>query len=252
MKNVNCDYDKIRYNKNYVSNVIFRIDFEPILILKEEEPIKFQDSIRKFFPGYSKKELVEQIILSNNEKRKFITPIYLFSSKNKKEKITLTFNHIVVEFQKYHVYEELKDKIEKTYNFFLKQYDSIAIKRLGLRYINKIQLSKGVPYNWNGYINSHLTTAVDKFTKNKTDICRAISQLEYNYNTFQLKFIFGMSNDEFPNPITRKEFILDYDCFSHDVEYTEVINKLSDFHNNIQEMFENSIEDKLRKQMEAK
>jgi uncharacterized protein (TIGR04255 family) len=61
-----------------------------------------------------------------------------------------------------------------------------------------------------------------------------------------------MSNDEFPNPITRKEFILDYDCFSHDVEYTEVINKLSDFHNNIQEMFENSIEDKLRKQMEAK
>jgi uncharacterized protein (TIGR04255 family) len=60
-------------------------------------------------------------------------------------------------------------------------------------------------------------------------------------------FNFGVFNSEFPNTISKKEFILDYDCVSEDERSVEtVLPVFTDFNNIVWDLFEKSIGDDLR------
>jgi len=59
-----------------------------------------------------------------------------------------------------------------------------------------------------------------------------------------------MHNPDFPAPIKKKIFILDYDAYYDGfVERTEVETRLTLFHDKIQDLFEWSIQPKLREIM---
>ena len=43
------------YPINFITKVIARVDFQPILKLKQEEPVAFQEAIREHFPRLERK-----------------------------------------------------------------------------------------------------------------------------------------------------------------------------------------------------
>jgi len=151
---------------------------------------------------------------------------------------------------KYEDFDTFKIIIEKILTPFLKHYNP-NIKRLGLRYVNEIKIKKGHPFEWKDLINPSLTANIDKFLDNKSELSRAMSQLIINKGYYNITFSYGMFNSEYPSKISRKEFILDYDCYTFEIENNNEINKELDiFNNEINKLFEKSINDGLRKILE--
>ncbi len=74
--------------------------------------------------------------------------------------------------------------------------------------------------------------------------------LNDNENNINTKFQYGFANSEFPNQISKREFILDYDCsviINGRIENVKAI--LLNLRNKVNSLFENSILEGLRNEM---
>lgn len=76
-----------------------------------------------------------------------------------------------------------------------------------------------------------------------------MSQYVVNKGDCSVLFNFGIFNREFPAKISRREYILDYDCFSSDVDRNKIIEQLRRYNLFILELFEHSIKEQLRSEM---
>lgn len=76
-----------------------------------------------------------------------------------------------------------------------------------------------------------------------------MSQIILNYDDYTMNFNFGLFNSEFPAKISRKEFALDYDCYTELFEPEDIDDYLIKFNSEIKNMFERSIKNGLRKHM---
>ena len=64
----------------------------------------------------------------------------------------------------------------------------------------------------------------------------------FKKNEFRINFTFGIFNTEFPNPIARKEFILDFDCLCYDdLNVHEVKDTIEDMHDTIYDLFDENV-----------
>ena len=120
---------------------------------------------------------------------------------------------------------------------------------MGLRYVNEINIDKGNPYDWNEYIHDSLISIFQSFYEIE-NYSRLISQIHYVFDNYRMTFLYGIPNSIFPSKISRKEFLLDFDCYTENIEEDSVLQHLKIFHNKIQEFFEYCIKEKLRNLME--
>jgi uncharacterized protein (TIGR04255 family) len=68
-----------------------------------------------------------------------------------------------------------------------------------------------------------------------------------NYGTMILTFKYGMHNPDFPAPIRKKIFVLDYDAYYQGLqEMSDILRNTAEFHDRIEKLFESSISPKLR------
>jgi uncharacterized protein (TIGR04255 family) len=75
--------------------------------------------------------------------------------------------------------------------------------------------------------------------------------IELNRSDYFIRFQYGWYNSEFPNPIAKKEFALDYDCYSkNEIDISEVLSQIDIYHAAIKELFEYSKEDGLQNMIE--
>jgi uncharacterized protein (TIGR04255 family) len=75
-------------------------------------------------------------------------------------------------------------------------------------------------------------------------------QTHLTIDDHNILFQFGIHNSQYPNKITQKEFILDYDCVSREeYEPEAVINKVKLFYEDIKRAFKQSRGEKLVKIM---
>ncbi len=251
--------DRITYETNFLENVIFRIDYSPILRMIKETPADFQTKIKGKFPRLREETIIElsrgitkkSDTESQSHEEKQIRPVWKFFSKDQTQMVELTYNTLAVEFSKYSNFEEFRDSVEHAFHSFSEIYQSIDLKRLGLRYINHIVLEKGNPFDWKNLVNPSLTHFVDNFFDDKKDLAKALSRITTNKEDFEMNFLWGWHNTEFPSKIARRQFILDYDCYTHDVEEQNVVNLIEKFHDQIHSYFEKSIGDDLRKIMKG-
>ena len=96
-------------------------------------------------------------------------------------------------------------------------------------------------------INDCLISNID-FLENKNQIKRTIDILELSLDDeVTLNFRWGIYNSLYPSEVSKKEFLLDFDCFTRvQIESDQVIGKLDIFNSIITGYFEKSIEDKFR------
>ncbi|GAG30680.1 unnamed protein product, partial [marine sediment metagenome] len=177
-------------------------------------------------------------------------PKWMFFNTTKKRIVSFENNNIVVEFKEYTHFEEYFKIVKLVIESLFQQFPSIISTRLGLRYLNKINLEEKSPFKWDTLLNKSLLDPMN-FISDKEYMSRYVTLFELNKEDYMLRFQCGIANSLYPSPIIRKEFILDYDCFTHEsLEKTdEILGKVKKFEEIISNMFEKSIEDGLRKVM---
>lgn len=248
------ELQNLKYKKNFLEEVIFRIDFSPILIISSKQPSLFQDKIRVDFPGFKKNTIIEltttfKDALRQDEQRTM--PEWNFRNKEGDSVIKLNQNVLVMVVNRYSNFENYKSSIINVFNSFEQTYKNININRFGLRYKNIIKLKDGNPVEWNKLINETLIKQLDSKFIGKDEISRAMSQIGLNKDDCNVIINYGIWNKEYPAKVSRKEYILDYDCYTTNCEELNVEETLITFNTEIKKLFEYSIKDKLREIMEV-
>ena len=244
--------NQICYKKNFLTEVIARIDFlNPIISIPNEINPKFSKKVTSHFPqNEPEKSIINKVEFGPTPSFKTEEfTIWRFWNKTRTQQLVILPDAIFVSCTTYENYEKLINPFVDIYSSLIEYYPESITKRIGLRYINNIELSEKDPFNWSPYINSYLLANM-KYCEDKSITARIFNTIVFKYPDFILQFKYGIHNPDYPSPIKKKIFVLDYDAFVQEGKTPEEIpTQLLSFHGKIQENFEKSIKDKLREKM---
>ena len=137
---------------------------------------------------------------------------------------------------------------------FIEKYGVKRISRVGLRYINEIDVpSVKKILDWDKYINSNLITYSGFLKENQKTVTRMLNQIEMKTDDYNVIFKYGIWNDKYPSPITNSPFILDIDGFTRlaiDYNKGELERVAIELNKEIESVFELSITASLRREMD--
>jgi len=125
-------------------------------------------------------------------------------------------------------------------------YGVMTVNWVELRYFNVITIEQGDPLDWGNLLADSLTSMIS-FLKDKSILSRAMNTINLNKSDYKIALRSGLFNSEFPSTLARKEFVLDYECYSDDEkEIDQISGLIRVFHDEIAGLFEASIKDGLR------
>ena len=239
------------YKHNYISNVIARADFStPFFILQDDIPTELGTVCTKYFPILEPRNITMQQVIFNpdplkTEKKDVIIKEWHFFDKNRDSNLVITTNYVYVEFTKYKNYEDMYNSFTAILEALFKINNQIEIRRFGLRYINNLEMP-GSKFAWGPLLNNHLLS-IFKINLDRDVMSRAVGNLELNFGNYFIRFQYGMPNPDYPAPIKKKIFTLDYDAYTIGMlNVDEIKQDINTFHEKIKELFEISITQKLR------
>lgn len=207
-----------RYQKPFLDKVICRLDFNGSLEFPDDKlPLQIKRYLQKPFPLDEEEltvntnvALTDGQLNASTSKRK----VWKFSTAAKTKTITVSTDFIIAEYSKYDSFGPFLKEFMGAVKAVLKQAPEMTISRLGLRYIDKIDLKDETdPLKWNDYLREELL-AWQRIIDDPTKVIRAVHVLESRYDDFQVKIQYGMMNPDYPAPIRRKVYVIDTDGFS--------------------------------------
>lgn len=242
------------YKRNFLDKVVFRVDFEAIELGKLSG---FSKTLETQYPFQEQKraqsramkiDLLKGTIIENEGDS---VNTWEFWSATRKKKLTISPTSLFIEYlgQSYTDKKELLTDVKDVVSPFLTRFGITTLNRIGLRYINNINLNSiKKDFEWKDYISAHLLGGISVVGQTKTRLSRAMTQVEIKYTNEDLRFKYGVWNVDYPNENTRNEFILDMDCYSRfPIESNDEIEVIIERYNaNIQAIFEKSITNKFR------
>lgn len=251
---MNIDLDNICYKRNFLSEVIIRLDFlSPLLSIKTKLPIEIKSSaIRDFpiaepIPMHSQEYMLSGKEFVEKQKTSFIE--WQFRDKDRTKLLAFSPNFLYVKCTNYINFDSFSDDFLRFIDDFFNVFSDVQVSRIGLRYINNVSVDGINPLDWKGIINRNLISLFS-FEPDIKHLSRLIQVLEYSYEKFNLRFQCGMHNPDYPAIIKRKLFVLDYDAyFKGLIEQSEIPGYISILHDKIQSLFELSIDENLREKM---
>jgi uncharacterized protein (TIGR04255 family) len=252
--------DRICYKRNFLTEVITRADFvTPLPGLDSKLPPALTDVAMKQFPIFEPQSRLERQFEMKpvpgqiTTKERSYTD-WAFHGKNREKSVTLSQGCLIVRYTKYTRFEDLSADFSAVFNAVCTSFPDSRVGRLGLRYINTLdfeQLRGASVLDWSKYLHADLL-GLFRFVKDSEDVSRVFHNIEYTYDDAQLRYQFGMHNPDYPARIRRHVFILDFDAFAQGlIEAQEVQQRLLRFHGLIQALFERSILEPLREQLNA-
>ena len=246
-----------KYNKTFLTNVIVRANF-PNSIETSSLPSDLKDVILKSFPISEPKKMIlveSEIKIVPKSKIEIETGQetmeWHYYGKNREKELVINEKFISISYMKwYDSFEYLKNEFLTIITKLIAVFENdIQINRLGLRYINEIDLDETNALNWDNYLDNNLLS-IFNIVEDKEIIERGFNNLVLNYGDMILNFQYGMHNPDFPALIRKKIFILDYDAnFTALQDLGDIEPNLIYFHDEIQKLFEQNIKEDLRKIM---
>jgi uncharacterized protein (TIGR04255 family) len=242
--------DQICYKNTPIKRVIIKIDFlGRVAELNDGLPLPIADVIKKSFPIAEAKDIIARELQISNEKitenNKNVREWH-FHTEQRNATLIIKEDFFAIQISNYISFENIIVVFKEIKDIFFLHYSELLSRRLGLRYINEINLNEKNPLDWKKYINPKLTSIFEA-TENPQNIIRAFHNLEIKYDDIMLKFQYGMHNQDYPAVIKKKTFILDLDAsFSGILKQHEIDDYLIKQHSVIQKQFEYSITEKLR------
>ena len=256
------DLSRVCYKNSFLKQVIVRIDFLQFVPTTELFNPAIEEVILKIFPKRGKDQIIRfnevNVIFSPDEKgtpnAKGITTEGIkkeFFTRNGTDKIALTNKFMVFEINDYQSYLLHRQWFQSIIFAFCEK-NRITSMRTGIRYINifepsRIKLQKK-------YFSSEIAASLIMRPNQEKDTLRLVRSMhknEYQCDSMSLNFRYGMYNPDFPNILKTNTFALDYDCFTEEPQETsgDILQTIERGHELIQQMFEKSITDALRKVM---
>lgn len=241
---------EIMYPKPFLKEVIVRFDFSTVVAgLAAQLPPKISNSVLKRFPLLEPKKVQSkefEISGSELKTRTAEATEWTFYGKEREKRFVVVPNAAIVSIKKYLSYESLKADLVDPLRVMSSELADLTFSRIGLRYVNVIELPEGDPLSWDGYVNEKILGIID-FHEEKQYLSRAFHILEYNFDGQALKFQFGIINPDFPAVIRKRQFVLDMDSYFHGAyDFDQVWSCLDAAHEKIQAFFEKSITDRTR------
>lgn len=255
----------IRYKKNYLTGVVFRINFSNILQLSgknKEAGEKFQKEIFDRFPNvhfqFNNNINVQVDIQEGKSESKLEDGdlTWIFTDEQNIKQVELNSKSLILAYRKgaYEGFKEFLDDVSSILNA-LRGYMPFNLTFLGLRYINQIHEDVIDDNNIQEYINKSLLNKVIFELEDNEGFSQLFSRLDLSKDDYQLTFQYGFFNPEYPDTAAKKDFILDYDCKLTKIDSVnsqfEVEKELKKMNKIIYDKFKYSTTDKLRELMEV-
>jgi uncharacterized protein (TIGR04255 family) len=247
-----------KYVTNFLTNVIVRVDFPNNLLVEDRLPPEVTKTILKSFPLSEPKKILGKEFKITSEKdikldtNEFKRVEWHFFGKNREKTLVLAPETLFISYNEYSSFEVMKSEFMDVISKIFECFQDVQINRIGLRYINEIEVNKPVPIDWALYVDEKLLSIFD-ICEDRSKLARGFSNLVLNFGDMMLSFNYGMHNPDMPAPIKKEIFILDYDAYYMGfIEQNELEKNLIKFHNKIEEMFEKNIRDGLRLILDGK
>lgn len=228
---------------NFLKQVILRLDFAGEINRSQQILDEIKRAVSDVLPEFETRDMVsvemtiDQTQKKTKEKR---FKSFLLRNNATNNSLILEPSAIIFDLKKYNNYEELKGLVHKVIPNLGEQSPSIKVSKMGLRYINQIIIDEGNPFDWTELIKEPLICSLD-FIEDRNELSRSVGVIEINKSDYHVKFQYGWFNSEFPNPIAKKEFLLDYDCYSkNETDISSIFSQIEIFHEEIKELFERS------------
>jgi uncharacterized protein (TIGR04255 family) len=247
----------IEYKSNFLKNVIFRLDFSKLNELENNIEPKLTSAISAKYHAPIQNTIKELEVSFSPDGAKTVkektSRVWQYTQKDCSNKtVSLQKNAFIFECRnsEYKNFITFKNDIEFIFSKFLDNYAVSQFTRMGLRYINEIFIPEKSPLNWDGFINPNLCKAIEAGITSEFLPVRSMHQLQVKNDEITIMFNYGIFNRDYPNPIAKPELILDYDYYIDSLlDKNEVLDKLTDLNSLSKQMFESSIEGKLREKM---
>lgn len=239
---------------DFLKKVIFRLDFLGDIKLSGQVVDNFKRVVSDDFPKFEPREQVNmQMHIDQTEKiiKEKRSKAFYFHNDTTNNSITLQPDSIIFEIKNYNTYSEFRELVKKVIQNLENENSSAKLSRIGLRYINQIIFDDGNPFEWSDFVKEPLLNSLN-FIEKRNELARMMGIIELNRSEYFIRFTYGWFNSEFPNPIAKKEFALDYDCYSkNEIDISEVISQVDLYHTAIKDLFQYSIENSLKKLIEG-
>ncbi len=249
----------MHYDKNYLTKVILKLDFGPIpSLLDPTGESGFTNLIKEKYPVLNPKPtttinvnvgpggpVVQQQISgmiwehkpkSDSSKSVFLSNTFLSTEYGKNE-----YDHFPAFFE----------EIEYLFSKFQSIYHLSSINRIGLRYINEVNFEEGDPLDWSGFIaEDKIKGVLSGFNKDSMNLLRSMHMLHLKKENMILSLNYGIFNSEYPNPVARRNFLIDLDgSISNQIPSDQVLESVHQLNALCEEAFEDCIGDGLREKM---
>ena len=244
---------RVKYKHNILFEVVFQARFPDIIKISREDPIEFQDIVRK--EGYPEFELdvplVPQGMPKELESVVSGDKTYRFFTAERDWQISLAKNFIAFACTaNYKDYEDFSERLKKILELFDKIYEPSYFTRIGLRYRDiandtflrqeGMDIKSFVP----DYVFPELSVATD------IKSLRKVSQFDDGDMKTNVIHVLSEASGEFGSHQLENEesYIIDIDCFveSKIERINDVLTRCNSFKRIIWNIFQWSISDKLR------
>ena len=250
--------ETIKYENHFLSNVICRVDFESDLSNETISQLAMSTEITQSFPIRGKDSVEEGTNFNVVQKPGADPQIFQervsfvrkeFINSLGKNKCSISPKFLILEYGAYVSFEELKNHLMQIIQKIKNLSGDIQISRFGLRYINTFNVDNIRIFK--SYFANEISGFVSLSAPSNTLLSRAMGKIEYINSDVRLNMNFGEFNRNYPGAIQKHDFVLDYDAFIQgNYKLSDAFpQKLDVAHNMIQDVFENSITDKLRELM---
>lgn len=247
------------YQRNFLTQVILRLDYAPLAALQSERQHDFTTDLKKHLPVVRGQQL-SQIILSGsaNVGASFTQQKkgwqWTHSDVDDHQVVTLTPDFLALE-QKGNTYvnfQTFRAQLVTIYDKFKAAFGVTEYTRIGLRYINEIVIPVGDALDWDGIVSPDLVIGVKPVFTQPLRMTRSMHQVSAIKDDIFCLINYGLNNPDYPNPIARREFVLDLDSYIEGgIGEVDVLKKIDSLYVVCKQMFEASIADGLRQRMGA-
>jgi uncharacterized protein (TIGR04255 family) len=248
----------ICYRKNFLKEVIARVDLlSPLPAVDDALPASLAEVAVRTFPIPEPREALHRAVqigpegVSSSEKR---LKEWRFHGRDRTKTLTISREAVLVQHTTYQTYELVRDEFSGILERVAQLFPEAQPSRVGLRYVNSIELPEGNPTDWSSYLAPPLLSLFGFPPEaDRPALARVFHNLELSLDAFSIRYRLGMHNPDYPARIRQKVFVLDLDAYLQAyVEIQQVTRLLDKFHQTIQQYFELSITDGLRSIMSGR
>lgn len=249
-----CD---VRYRKTFIKNVILRLDFPPESSLLSDRSPAFTDDIKAKFPVVRPQPMTQIAFMHGPQGTTFDQQVkgYQWShlTDNEKRIAQLGTDFLTLEYKEgeYKHSDEFLEIFTFLHDSFRKRFEVKDFNRVGLRFINEITLHEGTALDWDGILHKKLVDSISAGTIANMRLARSMHQLVLVQDYMTCVLNYGIHNPDFPNPVAKRQFVLDIDASCSSVPVGELMDKVKALNNLCESIFEQNIDNGLRTIMEV-